>query len=180
MVVASRLGAYVGRPTQAARGGRATRQRRAVAERASFSATISRRPGTSRPEADRGRVHGPCTSSCAFVCFVLGLRALEADRPGVMLGGRRPVPAAAVRRSAPGAAPERLQRPARPTRSSLLANSLRSGYSLLQSMELVSREAPSPTAEEFGRVVREVGLGLSPRAGAGQPGAPDRTARTWT
>ncbi|GIV97396.1 MAG: secretion system protein [Herpetosiphonaceae bacterium] len=43
----------------------------------------------------------------------------------------------------------------------LLANSLRSGYSLLQSMELVSREAPPPISNEFRRVVQEVGLGLS-------------------
>jgi tight adherence protein B len=43
----------------------------------------------------------------------------------------------------------------------LLANSLRSGYSLLQSMELVAREAPDPIGAEFKRVVREVGLGLS-------------------
>lgn len=44
----------------------------------------------------------------------------------------------------------------------LLSNSLRAGYSLLQAMETVSREAPEPTASEFKRVVREVGLGLSP------------------
>ncbi|MFQ6015723.1 MAG: type II secretion system F family protein [Anaerolineae bacterium] len=43
----------------------------------------------------------------------------------------------------------------------LLANSLRSGYSLPQSMELISRELPPPVATEFGRVVREIGLGLS-------------------
>jgi tight adherence protein B len=43
----------------------------------------------------------------------------------------------------------------------LLANSLRSGYSLLQSMETVARELPPPISEEFARVVREVGLGLS-------------------
>lgn len=43
----------------------------------------------------------------------------------------------------------------------LLANSLRSGYSFLQSMELVSREAPPPVSSEFRRVVQEVGLGLS-------------------
>lgn len=43
----------------------------------------------------------------------------------------------------------------------LLANSLRSGYSLLQSMEMVSREAPPPVSDEFRRVVQEVGLGLS-------------------
>ncbi len=44
----------------------------------------------------------------------------------------------------------------------LLSSALRSGYSLLQSMELVAREGPSPVSGEFERVVREVGLGLSP------------------
>jgi len=43
----------------------------------------------------------------------------------------------------------------------LLANSLRSGYSMLQSMETVAKELPSPISIEFSRVVREVGLGLS-------------------
>jgi tight adherence protein B len=43
----------------------------------------------------------------------------------------------------------------------LMANSLRSGYSFLQSMDLVSREAPPPMASEFRRVVQEIGLGLS-------------------
>lgn len=43
----------------------------------------------------------------------------------------------------------------------MMSNSLRSGYSLLQSMEMVSREAPNPMANEFMRVVREVGLGIA-------------------
>ncbi|HET9017720.1 MAG TPA: type II secretion system F family protein [Thermomicrobiaceae bacterium] len=43
----------------------------------------------------------------------------------------------------------------------LMANSLRAGYSLLQTMEMVSRESPAPMSEEFRRVVREVGLGIS-------------------
>jgi len=43
----------------------------------------------------------------------------------------------------------------------LLANSLRSGYSLLQSMEMVGRELSPPMSEEFQRVTREIGLGLS-------------------
>jgi tight adherence protein B len=43
----------------------------------------------------------------------------------------------------------------------LLANSLRSGYSLLQSMETVSRDIAPPMSTEFARVVREIGLGLS-------------------
>lgn len=46
----------------------------------------------------------------------------------------------------------------------VMANSLRAGYSLLQTMEMVSRESPSPMADEFRRVVREVGLGISPQA----------------
>ncbi|MGQ9674314.1 MAG: type II secretion system F family protein [Chloroflexota bacterium] len=49
-----------------------------------------------------------------------------------------------------------------PDTLSLIVNSLRSGYSLLQSMEMVAREAPQPTRDEFYRVVREVSLGLSP------------------
>lgn len=44
----------------------------------------------------------------------------------------------------------------------LMSGSLKSGYSLLQAMELVAREAPQPISTEFDRVVREVGLGLSP------------------
>jgi len=43
----------------------------------------------------------------------------------------------------------------------LLANSLRSGYSMLQSMETVAKELPLPISIEFARVVREVALGLS-------------------
>ena len=45
---------------------------------------------------------------------------------------------------------------------SLMANSLRAGYSLLQTLDLVAKEGPSPIADEFRRVVREVGLGIGP------------------
>jgi len=45
----------------------------------------------------------------------------------------------------------------------LMSNSLRSGLSLVQSMELISREAEPPVSEEFQRVVREIGLGVSPQ-----------------
>lgn len=44
----------------------------------------------------------------------------------------------------------------------LLSNSLRSGYSMFQSMEMVAREGAPPISQEFERVVREVGLGLAP------------------
>jgi tight adherence protein B len=45
----------------------------------------------------------------------------------------------------------------------LMSNSLRSGMSLLQAMDMVSREGNPPISEEFGRVTREIGLGLSPQ-----------------
>jgi tight adherence protein B len=43
-----------------------------------------------------------------------------------------------------------------------MSGALRSGFSMLQSMELVAREGPEPVSKEFERVVREVGLGFSP------------------
>lgn len=42
----------------------------------------------------------------------------------------------------------------------LMVNSLRAGYSVLQAMEVISREMPPPIAGEFGRVVLEIQLGL--------------------
>ncbi len=42
----------------------------------------------------------------------------------------------------------------------LMANGLRAGYSLLQAMDAVAREMPPPIADEFRRVVREIGLGI--------------------
>jgi tight adherence protein B len=42
----------------------------------------------------------------------------------------------------------------------LIANALRSGSSFLQAIELVVRETQPPISTEFGRVIREVNLGL--------------------
>lgn len=42
----------------------------------------------------------------------------------------------------------------------LIRGAVQSGYSLLQAMDLVKDEMPSPSAEEYGRVVREVQIGL--------------------
>jgi tight adherence protein B len=44
----------------------------------------------------------------------------------------------------------------------LMSNSLRSGLSLVQSMDLVAKEGSPPMSEEFARVTREIGLGNSP------------------
>jgi tight adherence protein B len=47
-----------------------------------------------------------------------------------------------------------------PDTLSLWVNALRSGYSVLQAMEAISRDAAEPTSTEFQRVVREVQLGI--------------------
>lgn len=44
---------------------------------------------------------------------------------------------------------------------SIIANSLRAGYSFMQAMELVSREMPNPIGKEFARTFREVNLGTT-------------------
>jgi tight adherence protein B len=44
---------------------------------------------------------------------------------------------------------------------SLMVNGLRAGYSILQAMEAVSKELPSPISDEFRRVVQEVQLGVT-------------------
>ena len=43
----------------------------------------------------------------------------------------------------------------------LMVNGLRSGYSVMQAMESVSKEMPAPMATEFARVVQEVQLGVT-------------------
>lgn len=42
----------------------------------------------------------------------------------------------------------------------LMVNGLRSGYSVMQAMEAVSREMPPPISTEFARIVQEVQIGL--------------------
>ncbi len=42
----------------------------------------------------------------------------------------------------------------------MMGNSMRAGFSILQSMEMVGQEGPSPSKEEFERVITEVKLGL--------------------
>ncbi len=42
----------------------------------------------------------------------------------------------------------------------LWVNSLRAGYSTMQSLEAISKEAPNPSSQEFRRIVQEVQLGL--------------------
>lgn len=42
----------------------------------------------------------------------------------------------------------------------LMVNGLRAGYSVMQAMEAVSRELPSPISDEFRRVVQEMQIGI--------------------
>ena len=43
---------------------------------------------------------------------------------------------------------------------SMLSSGLKAGVGLAQAMDLVRKEMPAPSSQEFGRVVREVGLGV--------------------
>lgn len=43
----------------------------------------------------------------------------------------------------------------------LLSNAVKAGYSMLQAMEMVARESPPPMGKEFGRVIREISLGVT-------------------
>lgn len=42
----------------------------------------------------------------------------------------------------------------------LIANALRTGYSFMQAVEMVSREMPPPISTEFGRMLKEMNLGV--------------------
>lgn len=48
-----------------------------------------------------------------------------------------------------------------PAATALLASGLRAGYSVHQSLQLVARDSPEPTASRFAATSREVGLGMS-------------------
>lgn len=43
----------------------------------------------------------------------------------------------------------------------IMANSMRSGFSFLQSMDMVRKEMPDPISKEFGRTFQEINLGTS-------------------
>jgi tight adherence protein B len=43
----------------------------------------------------------------------------------------------------------------------LISNSLKAGYSFLQGLELVAKEAPKPISDEFSRVLKETNLGMN-------------------
>jgi tight adherence protein B len=43
----------------------------------------------------------------------------------------------------------------------LIANALRTGYSFMQAVDMVSREMPRPIGEEFARVLKELNLGVT-------------------
>lgn len=48
-----------------------------------------------------------------------------------------------------------------PAALTMMANSLRSGYSYLQAIDLVAKEMPYPIGDEFGIVVKEMNLGIN-------------------
>ena len=58
----------------------------------------------------------------------------------------------------------------------LMANSLRAGFSFLQSLEMVSREAQSPIADEFQRLTQEISIGVPVNQALENMGARVRSA----
>lgn len=46
----------------------------------------------------------------------------------------------------------------------LIANALRTGYSFMQAVDMVSREMPKPIGEDFARVLKELNLGVTTEA----------------
>lgn len=42
----------------------------------------------------------------------------------------------------------------------LLSNAIKAGYSLLQAMDMISKESPPPMGEEFKRIIREIAYGV--------------------
>jgi len=97
---------------------------------------------------------------CVSGCFLLGMLISRQFLPGLVL--------AVVGFFLPGLYLKLRQRNRLrafqdqvPDVLSLLVSSLRSGYGLLHAMEVVAEELAPPASEEFGRVVQEVGLGLT-------------------
>ena len=82
--------------------------------------------------------------------------------PIVLLVGAldRLLPAAVLARTAARAAGSNAFNKQLPDTITLIANALRAGSSFLQAIELVVRESRPPISTEFGRVIREVNLGL--------------------
>ena len=81
--------------------------------------------------------------------------ALPADRRRSSASCSRASGSAAARTAASSAFNKQL-----PDTITLIANALRAGSSFLQAIELVVRESRPPISTEFGRVIREVNLGL--------------------
>jgi tight adherence protein B len=101
------------------------------------------------------------TVATPFVFYILGFVISALQSPiallgGVFLGFMLPRLWVSRRKSGRlGAFNKQL-----PDTITLIANALRAGSSFLQAIELVVRESRPPISTEFGRVIREVNLGL--------------------
>jgi tight adherence protein B len=141
------IGDLASRATAAADGALERRGRRTTLNTALERAGIDLRPGEFLV----------LTGSAALAVFVVGA-LLGGFLVGVLLalvagiGARLVVSVLTARRcrAFSDQLPDTLQ---------ILAGSLRAGYGLMQAVDAVAREAPSPTAEEFRRVILENRLG---------------------
>ena len=137
-----------------------------VVEQRDFGANLARDIARADLKLKPSRVPrhlGAARSSASrslMIVFSLGLPALRS--PIVLLvGALRRLLAAAVLAGPPQGRPARARSTSScPTRSPCSPTRLRAGSSFLQAIELVVRESRPPISTEFGRVIREVNLGL--------------------
>lgn len=141
------LGELAERASAAAEGALERRGRRAPVNAALERAGIALRPGEflvlTGSAAVAAFLFGSLLGGVLLGAVLLGVVALGAKAALAFLDRRR-------RRAFSDQLSDTLQ---------LLASSLRAGYGLLQAVDAVAREAPSPTGEEFRRVVLETRLG---------------------
>ena len=137
-----------------------------VVEKRDFGANLLRDLGCRRPQAQAvrvprhlGRPRRSASRSCMYLLGFVAAGAPEPGRPGHRLPRRRHARRASGSTSA-SAARLKAFNSQLPDTVTLIANALRAGSSFLQAIELVVRESRPPISIEFGRVIREVNLGL--------------------
>jgi tight adherence protein B len=168
--IGDRLDVLVGRPRPAAQAASATSglNMTGMVDRAFRRQTFAQRLARDLARADLKITVGEYLVAVAvFVCLgiLIGIALRNVVVGLVLVVGAVVVPRMLVSRRRAGRLRDFNAQLA--DTITLMANSLRSGYALLQTMELVSREARPPMSTEFERVVREVGLGLSPEEALG-------------
>lgn len=164
-----RLRAYAWKPRLRESGSRSHQKDRGTPSlRTRLDQVISNRDFAARMATDLARANLKLTVpeymllrvACIGLGFLLGVMVSRRLLPGIALG--------IVAFFLPGWYLRRQQRKRRDAFTNqlsdvltLLVGSLRAGYGFLHAVDIMIEEIASPASEEFARVLREVGLGLS-------------------